>query len=43
MDHEEFVETSSTVKPVYNGHPWDPKKMAVVQRLRHKWSLFTAY
>jgi hypothetical protein len=21
-----------TVKPVYNGHPWDPKKAAVVQR-----------
>ncbi len=21
----------STVKPVYNGHPWDPKKVAVVQ------------
>ncbi len=20
----------STVKPVYNGHPWDPKKVAVV-------------
>jgi len=25
-----------TVKPVYNGHPWDPKIMAVVDR----WSLF---
>ncbi len=22
---------SSTVKPVYNGHPWDPKKVAAVQ------------
>ncbi len=22
-----------TVKPVYNGHPWDPKKVAVVQRV----------
>ncbi len=21
-----------TVKPVYNGHPWDPKKLAVVDR-----------
>jgi hypothetical protein len=26
----------TTVKPVYNGHPWDQKKVAVVQR----WSLF---
>jgi hypothetical protein len=25
-----------TVKPVYNGQPWDPKIMAVVDR----WSLF---
>ena len=25
-----------TVKPVYNGHPWDPKIEAVVDR----WSLF---
>ncbi len=25
-----------TVKPVYNGHPWDPKIVAVVDR----WSLF---
>jgi hypothetical protein len=22
-----------TVKPAYNGHPWDPKKVAVVQRV----------
>ncbi len=26
--------TSCTVKPVYNNHLWDPK------RLRHRWSLF---
>ncbi len=26
----------STVKPVYNGHPWNPKIEAVVDR----WSLF---
>ena len=26
----------STVKPVYNDHPWDPKIVAVVDR----WSLF---
>jgi hypothetical protein len=32
-----------TVKPVYNGHPWDPKKAAVVQSLWHSWSLFTVY
>ena len=25
-----------TVKPVYNGHPWDPQKAAVVWR----WQLF---
>ena len=25
-----------TVKPVYNDHPWDQKKVVVVQR----WSLF---
>jgi hypothetical protein len=25
-----------TVKPVYNGHPWDPKILAVVDR----WPLF---
>jgi hypothetical protein len=25
----------STVKPVYNGHPWDPQKVAVV----HRWPL----
>jgi hypothetical protein len=22
-----------TVKPVYNGHPWDPEKVTVVQRV----------
>jgi hypothetical protein len=25
-----------TVKPAYNGHPWDPKIVAVV----HRWVLF---
>jgi hypothetical protein len=24
----------NTVKPVYNGHPWDSEKVSVVQRLR---------
>ena len=38
-----YLKFFSTVKPVYNGHTWDPKKVAVVQRLRHKWSLFTVY
>ncbi len=33
----------STIRPVYNGHPWDPQKEAAVQRLRHRWSLFTVY
>jgi hypothetical protein len=28
--------TVSTVTPVYNNHPWDPKIVAVVDR----WSLF---
>jgi hypothetical protein len=23
----------NTVKPVHNGHPWDPEKVAVVQRV----------
>ena len=23
----------NSVKPVFNGHPWDPKKVAVVQDL----------
>ena len=32
-----------TVTPVYSGHPWDPKKAAVVQKLRHIWPLFTVY
>ncbi len=27
---------SSTVKPVYNDHPWDPKYEVVLE----KWSLF---
>ena len=27
---------SITVKPVYNGHPWDPKIEAIVDR----WPLF---
>ncbi len=25
-----------TVKPEHSGHPWDPKKLAVV----HRWPLF---
>jgi hypothetical protein len=29
----------TTVKPVYNGHPWDPKKVAVVQR----WPVFEGF
>jgi hypothetical protein len=28
-----------TVKPVYNGHPWDPKKVVVVQ----SWPVFTGF
>jgi hypothetical protein len=28
-----------TVKPVYNGHPWDPKKVAVVQ----SWPVSTGF
>jgi hypothetical protein len=28
-----------TVKPVYNGHPWDPKIVAVV----HRWLLFRGF
>ena len=32
----EICQFSSTVKPVYNGHPWDPKIEAVVDR----WPLF---
>jgi hypothetical protein len=28
-----------TVKPVYNGHLWDPKKEAVVQ----SWPVFTGF
>ncbi len=26
----------STVKPVYNGHPWDPPKMAIVGDFQSK-------
>ncbi len=33
------VKSLYTVKPVYNGHPWDSKKVAVVQ----KWSLFRGW
>ena len=33
----------NTVKSVYGGHPWDPEKVAIVQRLRQRWSLFTVY
>ncbi len=24
---------ASTVKPVYNGHPWDPEKVTVIQKV----------
>jgi hypothetical protein len=27
-----FPLINGTVKPVYNGHPWDSKKVAVVQK-----------
>jgi hypothetical protein len=36
---EENNEYSCTVKPVYNGHPWDPKIVAVV----HRWPLFRGF
>jgi hypothetical protein len=29
----------NTVKPVYNGHPWDPQKVAVV----YWWLLFEVF
>jgi hypothetical protein len=29
----------STVKPIYNGHPWDPKIAAVV----HRWPLIRGF
>ncbi len=28
-----------TVKPAYNGHPWDPKIVAVV----HRWLMFRGF
>jgi hypothetical protein len=28
-----FISFLYTVKPVHNGHPWDPEKVAVVQRV----------
>jgi hypothetical protein len=34
-----FQNFQSTVKPVYNGHPWDPKKVAAVQ----SWPVFTGF
>jgi hypothetical protein len=30
---------ANTVKPVYNGHPWDPQKVAVAQR----WPVFGGF
>jgi hypothetical protein len=30
---EYIGQTQRTVKPVYNGHPWDSKKLAVVQKV----------
>jgi hypothetical protein len=35
-NYRKVLTNLSTVKPVYNGHPWDPKKVAVVKR----WPLF---
>jgi hypothetical protein len=29
-----------SVKPVYNGHPWDPKKVAAVVQ---SWPVFTGF
>jgi hypothetical protein len=29
----DFEKTHNTVKPVYNGHPWDSKKVAVVLKV----------
>ncbi len=34
--HVKFMKTgtnNSTVKPVYNGHPWDLKNVVVMQRV----------
>jgi hypothetical protein len=36
---QEYLKKKGTVKPVYNGHPWDPKKAAVVQ----SWPVFTGF
>ena len=33
------MEIKSTVIPVYNGHPWDPKIVAAV----HRWALFRGF
>ena len=35
----EVAPFKDTVKPVYNGHPWDPKILAVVD----KWPLFRGF
>jgi hypothetical protein len=34
-----ILKLNCTVKPVYNGHPWDPKKVAVVPR----WPVFGGF
>jgi hypothetical protein len=31
-----FLRKQATVKPVYNGHPWDLKNVAVMQRVDWK-------
>jgi hypothetical protein len=33
------IDFADTVKPVYNGHPWDLKNMAVMQRIVSKRSV----
>jgi hypothetical protein len=39
MNQEERRFYQSTVKPVYNGHPWDPEIVAVL----HRWLLFRRF
>jgi hypothetical protein len=33
LPYQVICPLNNSVKPVYNGHPWDPKIMAVVHRL----------
>jgi hypothetical protein len=35
----QIIKKVDTVKPVYNGHPWDPKKVAVIQ----SWPVVTGF